>query len=321
MDMINNWYDCFMEALFERFPKRLQLSQALIDLLCIEREAVYRRLRRDVTFPVNEIVKIALEWNISLDDLIGINTGQVSFQMQPVNYLNPSPDELDYLRYIIRSINNLRNYPSTELMVISNKLPRQLLSGYKNLNKFYLFKWIYQYGHEKEVVPFSKIEVSGEKQQVDNEYNLAIKQIPDSSFIWDSRIFEYLISNIQYFNSIRMITDQEKDMIKEELIEMLDYLLKVAGNGCYPETQNKVNLYVSQLSVDTNYSYTFSPEAKICFIHVFEKCEIYTYNAEMAKNFKKWMQLKKRSSIQISEVDVRSRIDFFSKQQQLIDSL
>ena len=319
--MENNWYDNFMDELRKKYPKRTQLSKELIDLLFIEREAVYRRLRREVLFPVNEIVKIASAWNISLDELIGINSGQVSFQMQMINYIIPSEEELKYLQSIIQSINSLQKYPQTEFMDICNKLPRQLVAGYKLLNQFYLFKWIYQYGNEKEIVPFSKIIISKEKQEVEEAYYKAIKNVPNSNFIWDSRIFEYLINNIKYFYAIRMITDQEKDQIKNELIELLGYLMEIAVNGCYPETKNKVNLYISQLSIDTNYSYTFSPEANICFIHVFEKFDIYTFNTEMVINFKKWMQLKKRSSVQISEVDERSRIEFFTKQYQLLESL
>ena len=319
--MENNWYDNFMDELHRKYPKRTQLSNALMELLIIEREAVYRRLRREVLFPVNEIVKIASAWNISLDELIGINSGQVTFQLQMINYINPSEEELNYLRFIVQSISSLQKYPSTEFMDICNKLPRQLVAGYKFLNQFYLFKWLYQYGNEKEIVPFSKIITSKEKQQVDDAYYKAIKNVPNSNFILDGKIFEYLINNLKYFYSIRMITGQEKEQIKAELHELLGYLMEIAINGCYPETKNKVNLYISQLCIDTNYSYTFSPEAKVCFIHVFEKYEIYTFNLEMVTNFRKWMQLKKRSSTQISEVDERSRIEFFTKQYQLIESL
>ena len=319
--MENNWYDFFMEALHKKYPKKLQLAQALMDLLFIEKEAAYRRLRRDVLFPINEIVKIALAWNISLDDLIGLDSKQISFQMQNINFLSPSVEELNYLNSIIQSINNLKNHPNTEFMDICNKLPRQLFTGYEHLNKYYLFKWVNQYGNKMEEVPFSKIIISDGKRQIDEAYNKAIKQVPNSSFIWDSKIFEYLISNIRYFHSIMMITDQEKDLIREDLKALLSYLINIAKNGCYPETKNKVNLYISHLSVDTNYSYTISPEANICYIHVFEKHEIYTLNQKMAENFRQWMQRKKRSSMQISEVDERSRIAFFSKQQTLIDSL
>jgi len=110
-------------------------------------------------------------------------------------------------------------------------------------------------------------------------------------------------------------------MIKKDLQDLLDYMLEVAHKGCYPETQNKVSLYLSQLNIDTNYTYGYSPEVCYCLINVFGKNELYTYNAEMGTNFKQWMQLKKKNSIQISEVDERSRIEFFTKQKQLINSL
>jgi hypothetical protein len=118
-----------------------------------------------------------------------------------------------------------------------------------------------------------------------------------------------------------LITNEEKECIKNDLYNLLDYMLGVASRGCYPETRNKVNLYVSQLSIDTNYSCTFTPEAKVCYVHAFEKYEIYTLNPEMVTSFRSWMQLKKRSSIKISEVDEKNRIEFFAKQRQLVDEL
>jgi hypothetical protein len=118
-----------------------------------------------------------------------------------------------------------------------------------------------------------------------------------------------------------MITDEEKKLIKIDLYNLLNYLSEVATNGCYPETQNKVNIYLSQLNINTNYSYVYTGKEKICFIHVFDKSEIHTFNPDIASNFKMWMQLKKRTSVQISEVDERSRIVFFAKQRKLLDSL
>ena len=319
----DTWYDYFIEILHKKYPKKTHLAQALMDLLCIEREAVYRRLRKDVVFPVHEIGKIATAWNISLDELIGVNMGQVSFQMRKINYCEPSEDDANFLRFVIQSMNYLKQFPETEFMDICNKLPRQILAGYEHLYTFYLFKWIYEYGMESEtdVVPFSNISHTEEKAQIIAEYNQIIKEIPNSSFIWDQRLFDNIVNDVRYFNSIYLVTDEEKNLIKKDLYDLLDYMLIVANKGAYPETQCKVNLYISQLNIDTNYSYTFTPEANICFVHVFEKYDIYTFNAEMTVNFKKWMQLKKRTSIQISEVDARSRVEFFTKQRQIVDTL
>ena len=315
------WYDRFMDALYERYPKKNKLVVALMDLLSLEREAAYRRLRRDITFTINEVVKISSAWNISLDGIIGISSGQIPFLMRPFNYIAPSEYELKILQNIIQTINELKDFPDTEFMDICNKLPRQLISGFDYLNQFCLFKWNYTYGKEKKDVPFSQIIISEEKNRLTADFHQAIKNVPKTSFIFDRLIFDNLVNEILYFHSIQMITDYEKALLKKDLYDLLDYLSKIAANGCYPETKNKVNLYVSRLNISTNYTYTRTNHASICFVHVFDKFEIYTYDPEMAANFIEWMQLKKRSSIQISEVDKKSRIDFFTKQKQIVDLL
>lgn len=317
----NSWYDAFIDKLYKKFPKRMLLTKSMMYLLGLEREAVYRRLRKDVLFSAHEIVKIASAWNISLDEITNINAEQFSFQMRQVNYLDPSKEEIAFLKYVIQSIGYLKNFPTTEFMDISNKFPRQLLAGYYYLNQFYLFKWMYQYGNDTEVLPFSQIKISEEKYKLTREYNEVIKLVPNNNFIWDPCIFDFLINDIKYFHSIYMITDEEKELIKKDLFNFLDYMLEVANAGCYPETKSKVNIFISQINIDTNYSYTLSPEANICFVHVFEKYEIFSFNADMIENFKAWMQMKKRTSIQISEVDERSRIEFFTTQRRLIETL
>lgn len=316
-----NWYDTFIEMLNKRYPKKTQLIHFLMDLLELEREAVYRRLRKDVMFSIHEIVTIATAWSISLDEITEINSGNISFQMKMMNYLDPSKEEVNFLRNVIQSIEYLKNFPETEFMDICNKLPRKLFAGFEHLNHFYMFKWLYQYGSENEAQPMSKIVISKERKKVTKDYYNAIKLVPQSNLIFDCSLFEYLVQDIQYFHSIYMITNEEKELIKKDLLALLAYLLEVANKGYYPETRNKVSLYISQLKIDTSYSYTYTPEVNVCYVHVFEKFEIHSYNTEMVSNFMSWMQLKKRTSIQISEVDEKYRIEYFTKQRQLVESL
>ena len=315
------WYDIFMGVLHKKFPKRSQLTTELMDLLSLEREAVYRRLRKEVVFTSQELVTMVTTFGISLDEIAGINSEQFSFQLKPMNYLEPSAEEQDFMRGIIQYITFFQDYPDSELMDICNKVPHSLLAGYKHLNQFYLFKWKYLYGNTGEVSPYSQVIMSEAEQQIMTDYYNAIKQIPNSSFIWDNKIFEYLIMDIKYFSSIYLITEAEKELIKKDLFSLLDYMMEVANKGCYPETQNKVSLYISQLNVETNYTYTMAPQANICFVIAFEIYEIFSLNSEMVTNFMAWMQLKKRTSTQISEVDEKSRIEFFTKQRQLVEKL
>ena len=317
----NEWYNCFLKNLSSRYPKKGQLAQELMSLLCLEREAVYRRLRKDVLFGAHEVAKIASVWNISLDEIVNISSGKISFQMQPMDFLNPSDHEEQFLQKIIQSLLRTGNFPDTEYMIVCNKMPRPLLAGYSHLNQFCLFKWIYQYGNKENTVPLSQIIISEKERQLTTDYYTAIKHISNTSFIFDYKLFEKLIRDIQYFHCIRLIADEEKDLIKEDLYALLDYLSEVASKGCYPETKSKVNLYVSQIGVDTNYSYFYSNEESLCFVHAFDKYEIYTQNSQMINSFISWMKLKKRTSVQISEVDEKSRIDFFETQQEIVKTL
>ena len=315
------WYDAFLENLQEKCPKKAELAEKIIDLLCIEREAVYRRLRKEVMFPIHEIVKIAATWNISLDEMTGINSGLIPFRMQPINYFEPSKIEMANLQKRIDKISHLITSPDSEYMEVSNKLPKSLHINSRLLYCFEIFKWAYQYNTDDTYKVFSNIVIPEEIDEELKVYHKYIKNVTSSYFIMDQMVFAHLVDDIQYFHSILAITDEEKELLKNELYAMLDYIMKIADNGCYPDTQKKVNIYISQLTINTNYSYYFTEQLKVCRVHAFGKFDIYSLDSELILNFRAWMNLKKKSSIQISEVDEKSRIEFFVKQRQLVDSL
>jgi hypothetical protein len=207
-------------------------------------------------------------------------------------------------------------------MDICNKLPKSLITGFKNLYRFDLFKWTYEYGSDEEAgKPFSQTVIPAEILKVMAEYFLAIKNVASMNYIWDQMIFDHLVRDIQYFHSIQMITDDEKELIRQDLYDLLDYSFEIADKGRFPESQREVNLYISQVNINTNYSYLYTEDVKICRVHVFNKYEVYTLDPQMTDKFRTWMQLKKRSSILISRVDKKNRIEFFAKQRKIVDSM
>jgi hypothetical protein len=316
------WYDYFLESLSEKYPQKSQLTEALMNLLCIEREAAYRRLRKDVLFPVDELTKIARTWNISLDNLIGIrSTNTHSFHLQLLRYVNPSKEDFKIIEDFIDFLSTFSSSPDAEYMEVSNMLPRSLFCSFPYLSRFYIFKWMYQYGDGANVYPLAQVIPAEKICRAGREYVDCIKEIAQVNYVWDHMIFNYLVNDIRYFSSIYLISAEEVQWIKEDLYAFLDYLSDVSAKGYFPETKNNVNIYISQINIDTCYSYFYSNEIKISKIRAFLKHEISSTDLEMFESFKTWMHLKKRSSIHISGVDEKQRIEFFIKQQQLIESL
>ena len=318
--MNNLWYDNFIEMLYKKYHKKAKLTETLMELLSLERESVYRRLRKEVIFPVHELIKIASAWNISLDEIIGVNSSQVSFKLHLWNYLDPSERELNDMQRVVQWVEAIKIFPDLEYMEVSNKLPRVLTSGFLYIHRFYLLRWLYQYVN-KDVLPFSQIPYPEEIAKFSEDYYEVSKQVATTNFIWDSVIFNYLVQDIQFFHSIYLITNEEKKLIKKDLHALLNYVSEITSKGCWPETGNKVNLYISYINIDTNYNYYYSGEVKLCCVHAFGKNEIYTINPLVVEDFKGWMQSKKRATVQISQADEKSRIEFFMKQREVIDTL
>ena len=314
------WYDHFLDVLAEKYPKKAELAHALMDLLNIEREAAYRRLRKDVIFPMHEIVQIATAWHISLDEIIGVKSQKVLFQMQPLNYLCPSKADMNFVRKKVQTLEQIQDSSDSEYILACNNLSRTISFGFRNLYKFLIFKWAYEY-HNDYNDTFASINIpEALSREVDRFYKI-MKYVKNTSFILDNMIFENVIREIQFFHSIFLITDEEKALVKKDLQALSDYLYEVASTGCFPETKNKVQIYVSTLNINTNYSYFCSNDIEICRVHAFNIYDLITYNPELIKKFKVWMQKKKRTAIQISEVDEKTRIEYFTKLRQLVDSL
>jgi hypothetical protein len=316
--VMNDWYDCFMEALSKKHPKKSRLTEALMDLLSIEKESAYRRLRKEILFPAHELAKIASTWNISLDEIIGVNSHQVAFKVQLSDYVDPSAEQVKYIQKMIQVCNS----PSMRYMEVSNKLPRSLTSGFQYLRRYQLLKWMYQFvKDDKRILPYSKIFFPAKISGLVSDYYQAVKNVANTTYIWDHNIFDFLVYDIRYFHSIYLITDEEKELIKQDLHAFLDYMSEVATKGCWPETGNEVNLHVSYINIDTNYNYYYSDDYKVCRVHAFAKSEIYSNDPEMIDDFVSWMQLKKRASVQISKTDEKSRIEFFMKWRETINAL
>jgi hypothetical protein len=317
------WHSRFIEALYKRYPKRTELVQELMDLLHIEREAIYRRLRKDVKFSFHEVAKISSAWDIPFNWILNNDIEQVAlFQMRIVNFLSPTKKDMDFIQTRIQYLNYINTFGDSEYMDICNRLPKSLITGFENLYRFDLFKWAYEYGSDKEAEKaFSQIVIPKELQEVMVKYFQSIRNVTSMSYIWDQMIIDRLVRDIQYFHSIQMITDDEKELIRQDMYALLDYLFETVSKGYYIESRCEVNFYISWVSINTNYSYLYTEEAKICRIHAFNKYEVYTLDPQMINKFRAWMQLKKRSCVLISKAGKKERIEFFTKQRQLVDSL
>ena len=321
-NVLNNLlYDTFLEKLEDKCPKGKSLAQSLMDLLGTEEGATYRRLRKDTLFPFNEILKISAAWNISIDEIMGIASDKINFQMSPINFYNPQKEDFGYMQELVDALNSCKDDSTSECIEICNKLPRSLLVKFPLLGKFYLHKWLHQHSEKHKNILFSQITIPEAMGKVIDDFTIAIRKIKEVDYIFDKFLFNYIVEDIRHIHEIELITDAEKELLKNDLLALLDYLLGVANTGVFPEANNKVNFYVSHINLDASYSYFGINDFYLFRIHALDEHELKNYDKKTVLELKKILELKKDSTFKISSENAKSRIKYFAEQREIINRL
>ena len=129
-------YDNLLNAIKEEFPQKTNLVNALVDLLCIEKEAVYRRLRGEVAFTFAEIVTIANAFGISLDNLVGTVTAKSRpFQLKLVEYANPLDADFRMMQDFVEIFACAESEPDWEAGFSTNTLPKSICYYYPGITR------------------------------------------------------------------------------------------------------------------------------------------------------------------------------------------
>lgn len=309
-----------IEAIKEKIPANSNLANALMDILFIGREAIYRRLRGEVPFTLAEAAIISGKLGVSLDKMVGISfKDNAVFDMNVVHHTDPFETYYNIINKYSDLLKSMANDPKSELATSSNILPQTLYLRHDILSKFRLFKWMYQNENIK-CIHFNELEIPDKLLSIQKEFVTAAEGIHNTSYIWDNRIFANMVNDVEYFSSIHLIADEDKQIIKEQLLLLVDELENFARNGKF-DSGNKVNIYISNINFETTYSYVESTNVQLSMIRIYAINSITSQDIEMNRSLKEWIQSLKKFSTLISESGEMQRIQFFKEQREIIATL
>ena len=300
-----------IEAMKEKLPLKGKLADMLMDTLYIGKEAVYRRLRGEVPFTLQEAALVSRKLGISLDKIIGISfKSNAMFDMNIVDYDDPFESYYNILYKYVRLINTLEDDPNSSLGTSSNIIPQTLYLKHDLLAKFRLFKWMYQNKYIQ-CKSFEELELPQKLINIQKDYVDMTKHFHSIDYIWDSMIFQHLINDI---------SNEAKEDIKKELFLLTNELEDLATKG-KTENGNTVRIYVSHINFEATYSYVETNNIQLSLIRVYSINSLTTMDNEIFCSLKEWIQSLKKFSTLISESGEMQRIQFFKQQREIIDTL
>ena len=285
--MKNGIVNELITAMKERIPKGQNLANSLADILYMGKEAVYRRLRGEVAFTIDEVALLSKKLGISIDQIIGNHlSNRVTFDM---NLLH-SPNTLESYYEIISRYQQIFDYvkgdDTTEVYTASNLLPFTLYSSYEYMSKFRLCRWIYQNGQMK---------------------------TPNS-------LAEMQVEDIKYFASLNLITEDDVAHLKDELYQLLSVMETLSVKGEFSEGR-KVSFYLSNIDFEATYTYIEKQDYQVSLLRVYSINSMDSQSPQICQIQRNWIQSLKRHSTLISESGEAQRIEFLQKQRTVIDTL
>ena len=314
--------ESFLVTLKEKFSKQTALISAVEEILKIERESAYRRIKGSVQFTIREMGILAQRLNISLDNLL------VDDQVNVLHINTISPRTVDSLESIAQSVQKylekikmIEDVPNSEMGVAYAHLPMEFYTPYYHLFKFIYFKWGNYYVGPEKFKDFARWKIPDNivsyHSNVMSMYNRMNKMI----YIWDKAIIWDLVKEIKYFASAGMIEDGDLNKIKSDIHHMLNDLEKLAAAGGPKNNSEKIELYVSHVKIGLTYSYLWSETYAASYITTLSMLSTVNENRATCKKIRKWIKSMKKVSSLISGTGDKERILFFKEQHQIVDTL
>ena len=305
----------------EKVPHEKKLATYLADKLVLGRESVYRRLRGEIHFTFDEIATLSLDLGFSVDNIIGTKNNENALfnihMLQNMDYFDIYKGKmLEYGQIFQKMGNN----PDSKARVSCNTLPYYFHINYKNLSRFRIYKWLHQNQKIGVNDKFSKFELAEDILDIHRTFYQNIQKIPNVTVIVDNNIFWSAAKDIEYFYRRGLLSDEDLQLLREEMLEIIDLLEDMTTKGV-SRSGAKVSFYYSSVDLEASYLHFESDDWNFAQVRIFSISAIDSYNARLCQIQKNWIESLKKYSVLISGSGEIQRFEYMNKQRGYINKI
>ena len=317
----HSYYQGFIAAMQQKIPQKGALVNTVSDLLSIDKDAVYRRLRGDVNFTFVEMASIAVKLGLSLDRIAGI----VTMEHKPVQISmakHVDPDDSDYRMFsnYVYLLSSVKDQPDTLLLESGNTFPHSFFYDYDYFTRHNMFCW-HLGNNDGNDIPYHQISIPEPMRVLQKKVCEYFRHIKTAKYVWDRMIFQRIVDNIKFFAKLRLIRDEDVLLLKNELLEIVNDVEKLAVRGRHEETGNEVSIYISDILFETNYSAIYSQSLYLSQFKTFLLNSNSSLDEDVYHRVSQWVLALQRKATLISVSGEKIRTEFFNTQRTIINTL
>jgi len=306
-----------IEKIQQNIPQGENVVKYLTSKLGISKESAYRRIRGSVSFPLEEVQKLSLDLNFSVDDIIRKGTPKVA---------NREDNRDDLLR---THINSIKDFTDTlvghtgqkSIFFSSNRILFPYVLEYDALFDLFFFGQIHKNQLFNGIRSFSELPVSQEIQSVRKSIIDRFPSFDHREYILGRDLFSGLTKKIQYFRRLKLISEKEVEVLKIEMLQILQKMETEMETG-HNEKGEECLYYFSWLDVDVNAIYVDCGDKLVGLCWCFGVSNVpHFYSNLQDYTIMEWLESQKRYTILISQSSEFIRSEFIERQKGFIESI
>lgn len=319
--MAMNLNETILTKILELIPVNIKPVNLLMDILDIGKESAYRRLRGEKPLSMEELYKLSLVLNFSLDEIIGNNkTVAAAFNHIGTIKQNPSKNLLEFFHYYENYLQRLIDSENSEITCTLNHYLHSMFVNYEHLFKFIYYRWMHQMTDVPLNYLYSELVVPTEIKETCERMSLLNTKIKKLSLIIDNNLLFNLIKEMQYFYVRGLLNEMQLHILKTELRKYMDDI-EITVNKGIDVSGTQIEIYLSVLHINSTTTYTtWDDNKESAFWHHYGY-PIYTRNKEITARHRLWIDSLKKYSTVISQSNELLQAEFLNKQREYIDNI
>jgi len=315
--------ELFIDLVRDKIKDDKKVAGVLSDILNIQKEATYRRLRSEVAFTFSEIIDICCALSISLDHILDMEKLCYPYGLYGVNAYGLTKGRADRVKKYVDIVGNIVETEGCEYAEVTASIPVVFTLNSNFLLKWYFFIWDYHryYKAESSYKKFHEFDYEPKMTEYSQITAANMKRFANTYLIINRKFLEDMADDIRMLIHLKSIQKEDLDKIKEELMQFLNYLEKIVISGLYLETGKKVSVYISEFRVRSGFAYIKSENLNVSILKLFSFNGALSLNKESFDETVKWFKSYERLSTLISVSCEFERTMFFERQRQIVEGL
>ncbi len=320
---MRDFFDELISTIKQKTPPDTNPVDVLIAITPMSKEAAYRRLRREVDFSLEDVIRIARHFDISIDKLI--NKKETNERYSVEMFCVSEPEMMidryrQFLKEYITIFKQLNAASNPKAILISNIFtPDFHVHKYSTVMRYYVYRWLYKSDDLHNSVRFKDFRVPDDI--VELHRGLAYElQKTNLYHICSQEIVHPLVAELGYYRLAGMMDADDINDIKQDLIAMFHQLEKVLSHGNAFQGRES-HFYISRMSVANSFIYYENDIFHAVTVHFFGNGFYYFTDERVCQKFRSVLDSMINNSTLITVSGEKQRMEFLHRQREILNTL